>query len=168
MKKVAQFEKVSFEQFKKDMVETFVDACSIMLPSIYDEITTPKRSTKRSAGHDFRIPFKYVLRTDETVKIPTGIRCKMDEDQVMFIFPRSSLGIKKNMVITNTVGVIDSDYYNSDNEGHIFVCIKNCGNSNIVFEKNDAFCQAVFVNFGVADDEEITNERTGGIGSTGK
>ena len=170
MRKVAQFEKVSFEQFKKDIADTFCDEFTKheRFETVYNEISLPKRSTKYSAGHDIKIPFKYILRPNETVKIPTGIRCKMDDEYVMFVFPRSSLGIKKNMVITNTVGVIDSDYYDADNEGHIFICIKNCGNETIKFEQNDAITQAVFVPFGVADDDEITTERTGGIGSTGK
>lgn len=170
MNKVAQFKKVSLEQFEKDMYKTFGEyvLTKVYLQDLYNNITIPKRATKGSAGHDFRVPFDYCLKTGCSLKIPTGIRCKMDEEQVMFIFPRSSLGIKNNMIITNTVPVVDSDYYHAENEGHIFICVKNCGEKDIEFKKGDAFCQAVFLKFGVADDVEISAERTGGIGSTGK
>ncbi len=101
--------------------------------------------------------------------IPTGIRCKMMDNYVMIIFPRSSLGIKKNMRIANTIPVIDSDYYmNSENEGHIFICIKNCGEETLELSGGEAFTQAVFVEYGVADNGDIETERNGGIGSTGK
>ena len=169
MKKVAQFEKVSYEQFRNDMIDTFDNFYSEdEIKDIYNGIELPIRATKYSAGHDIKIPFKKSVQVGCTLKIPTGIRCKMREDNVMFIFPRSSLGIKKGMTITNTVPVIDADYYNAKNEGHIFICIKNNGNELLVLNQNDAFSQAVFVPFGVADDEAITTERTGGIGSTSK
>lgn len=169
MKKVAKFEKVSYEQFRNDMVDTFDDFYSEdEIKEIYDSIELPVRATKYSAGHDIKIPFKKSVQAGCVLKIPTGIRCKMREDNVMFIFPRSSLGIKKGMVITNTVPVIDADYYNAKNEGHIFICIKNNGGELLVLNQNDAITQAVFVPFGVADDGEITTERTGGIGSTSK
>lgn len=92
----------------------------------------------------------------------------MDRDYVMLIFPRSSLGIKKGMMIANTVPVVDADYAYADNEGHIFICIKNNGEDMLELEEGDKIVQAVFIPFGVADEEEITTERTGGIGSTGK
>lgn len=100
--------------------------------------------------------------------IPTGIRCEMSEEYVMLIFPRSSLGIKKGMTISNTVPVVDADYFFADNEGHIFISIKNNGNDVLELRSGEKIVQAVFVPFGVADEEEITTERTGGIGSTGK
>lgn len=169
MRKVAQFEKVSYEQFRNDMVDTFDNFYSEdEIEEIYNGIELPERATKYSAGHDIKIPFKKSVQAGCTLKIPTGIRCKMREDNVMLIFPRSSLGIKKGMTITNTVPVIDADYYNAKNEGHIFICIKNNGSELLVLNQNDAITQAVFVPFGVADDGEITTERTGGIGSTSK
>lgn len=169
MNKVAQFEKVSLEQFAMDVVDIFDTFYSVEeIQDMYDSIELPVRATKFSAGHDIKIPFAKALNPNETLKIPTGIRCKMDENYVMFIFPRSSLGIKKGMVITNTVPVIDGDYYNADNEGHIFICIKNTSEKTLILNKNDAITQAVFVPFGVADDDKITKERVGGIGSTGK
>ena len=167
MNKVAQFEKVNIEQFAMDVVDIFDTFYSVEeIQDMYDSIELPVRATKYSAGHDIKIPFAKALNPNETLKIPTGIRCKMDENYVMFIFPRSSLGIKKGMVIMNTVPVIDGDYYNADNEGHIFICIKNTSEKPLILNKNDAITQAVFVPFGVADDREVTTERVGGIGST--
>ena len=167
MNRVAQFEKVSLEQFKKDMLDTFNGVYTENeVEGIYETIKLPKRATKFSAGHDIKIPFTKSLAPNDTLKIPTGIRCKMNEDYVMLVFPRSSLGIKKGMVILNTVPVIDADYYNADNEGHIFICIKNTSDKLLVLNKNDAITQAVFVSFGVADDNKVTRERCGGIGST--
>ena len=99
--------------------------------------------------------------------IPTGIKCTINNDYVMLIFSRSSLGIKKNMHISNTVPVVDADYINADNEGHIFICIENHGTETIFLNSGDAFAQAVFVEYGIADGG-ITAERRGGIGSTGE
>lgn len=169
MNKVAQFEKVSLEQFARDIVDVFDTFYSMEeIEEIYNSIELPVRATKFSAGHDIKIPFAKSINPNDTLKIPTGIRCKMDENYVMLVFPRSSLGIKKGMVIMNTVPVIDADYYNADNEGHIFICIKNTSDKLFNLNKNDAITQAVFVPFGVADNGEVTTERVGGIGSTGK
>lgn len=166
--KIAKFKKVSFEQFKKDMIDTFDNLYTDEeIREIYDKIKLPQRATKFSAGHDISIPFSKSITPNDTLKIPTGIRCEMEEGYVMLVFPRSSLGIKKGMYITNTVPVIDADYYNAKNEGHIFICIKNGGDGLLSLNQNDAITQAVFVPYGVADEEEIITERTGGIGSTG-
>ena len=166
MKRVAKFEKITFDQFKKDWNNTFreIDDKSIM--DIYDNIKLPIRATEMSAGHDISTPIDVTLFKNDTVKIPTGIRCKMEDGYVMLVFPRSSLGIKKGMVISNTVPVIDGDYYNADNEGHIFICIKNTSEEIMKLKAGDNIVQAVFVPFGVADQEEVTARRTGGIGST--
>ena len=169
MNKVAQFEKVSLEQFARDMVDTFDTFYSAEeIEGFYNNIKLPVRATKFSAGHDIKIPFEKSLPPNDTLKIPTGIRCKMDEGHVMLVFPRSSLGIKKGIVIMNTIPVIDADYYNANNEGHIFICIKNTSDKLLSLSANEPITQAVFVKFGVADDEEVTTERTGGIGSTSK
>lgn len=120
-----------------------------------------------SAGHDISIPFDTSIKNGEIVKIPTGIRCKMDDGYVMFVFPRSSMGIKKGMVICNTIPVIDGDYFGADNEGHIFISVTNTYKKPIELNSGDNIVQAVFTKFGVADDEEITEKRFGGVGSTG-
>lgn len=168
MKKVAKFEKVSFEQFKKDWIDTFENTYTEEeMMEIYNNIKLPTRKTRYSAGHDICIPFDALIKSGDTLKIPTGIRCKIDKEYVMLIFPRSSLGIKKNMYITNTIPVIDSDYYEADNEGHIFLCVKNGGNSILKLNNNDAIVQAVFLQYGTADDNDVKCKRNGGIGSTG-
>lgn len=167
MKKVAKFEKVSFEQFKKDWKDTFgKDISEEEIKEIYDGIKLPRRATVGSAGHDISIPFTATIEPNSSLKIPTGIRCKMDEGYVMLIFPRSSLGIKKGLVILNTIPVIDSDYYNADNEGHIFICIKNASNNTMELSKGGNIVQAVFVPFGISDIECVNSKRVGGIGST--
>ena len=164
MNKVAEFKKVSFGQFleayKKDE-SLSVDDCK----EVYDTIQLPTRATYGSAGHDIYIPMTVSLEPLESVMIPTGIRCEMQEDYVMMIFPRSSMGIKHGMVIMNTIPVIDSDYYYSDNEGHIFIAIKNTSNKQVQIKQGDRFVQAVFVPFGVAD-YGVQVKRNGGIGST--
>lgn len=169
LRKVAQFEKVSWAQFQKDYIDTFGEGKTINMndvKDIYDNIKVPCRKTKFSAGHDISIPFDITLPPKERLMIPTGIRCQIETDYVMLIMPRSSLGIKKGLRISNTVPVIDSDYYNADNEGHIFISVINDGKDVIKFKMGDNIVQAMFVPYGVADEEEILEERVGGIGST--
>lgn len=168
MKRVAEFSKVSKSQFINDCTKTFGSDNIEDMYIKYESLTLPKRSTKYSAGHDICIPFDVKIHPEEKFMIPTGLRCKMDEGYVMLIFPRSSLGIKKDMSISNTVPVVDADYFYADNEGHIFINIKNNSNDVLELKAGEKIVQAVFVPFGVADDEKVTAERTGGIGSTGK
>lgn len=165
MRRVAKFEKVSLEQFKKDWIDTFGDTKDD-ITEIYNNIKLPTRSTSGSAGHDISVPFDAIIKQNETLKIPTGIRCNMDNEYVMLIFPRSSVGIKKGLFLLNTIPVIDSDYYGADNEGHVFICVKNTYKKDMVLNKGDNIVQAVFVKYGIADDEEINKKRVGGIGST--
>lgn len=169
MRKVAKFEKISWGQFQKDYVDTFGEGKTINMDDIrkiYDDIKLPCRKTRFSAGHDISIPFNITLPSKEKLMIPTGVRCKMDTDYVMIIAPRSSLGIKKGLRISNTIPVIDSDYYDADNEGHIFVSVINDGKEPIKFKAGDNIVQALFVPYGIADDNVVIAERTGGIGST--
>lgn len=169
MRKVAKFEKISWGQFQKDYVDTFGEGKTINMDDIrkiYDDIKLPCRKTRFSAGHDISIPFNITLPSKEKLMIPTGVRCKMDTDYVMIIAPRSSLGIKKGLRISNTIPVIDSDYYDADNEGHIFVSVINDGKEPIKFKVGDNIVQALFVPYGIADDNVVIAERTGGIGST--
>ena len=169
MRKVAKFEKVSWGQFQKDYVDTFGEGKTINMDDvrkIYDDIKLPCRKTRFSAGHDISIPFNITLPSKEKLMIPTGVRCKMDTDYVMIIAPRSSLGIKQGLRISNTIPVIDSDYYDADNEGHIFVSVINDGKEPIKFKAGDNIVQALFVPYGIAEDDVVTAERTGGIGST--
>ncbi len=157
MKKIAQFLKVSEKEFL--LSGTKED---------YADIILPKRATLGSAGYDFFSPKEYSLIPNETVKIPTGIRAKIDEGWVLKIYPRSSLGFKYRLTLDNTVGIIDSDYFYADNEGHIFIKMTNCGNKPLTIEKGKAFAQGIFLEYGITVDDDCSSLRTGGIGSTDK
>jgi len=175
MKKIAKFEKVSFDGWKNSFIK-FLSDINInnikedTLRKYYEEIQLPKRATKGSAGYDFFIPEAVILRPNKTIKIPTGIRVRMDEGWVLKIYPRSGLGFKYRIQLNNTVGIIDSDYYYSDNEGHIFIKITNDSNENKILElkKNEGFAQGIFVEFGITEDDNCENIRNGGFGSTTK
>ena len=134
----------------------------------YDDVVIPKRNTMYSAGYDFYIPYDLTIKSGEIVKIPTGIKVMLNSDEFLGIYIRSSLGFKYNLRMCNQVGIIDSDYYdNIDNEGHIFVKLKNEGDSDIVLKKNDRFVQGIIQKFYVVDNEDnLMNTRVGGIGST--
>ena len=128
----------------------------------------PKRATKGSAGYDFYLTKKTELKPGETTKIPTGIRAKMAEGWVLGIYPRSGLGFKYSLRLNNTVGIIDSDYYFSDNEGHIFIKITNESpdGKTLCLERGEAFAQGIFTEFGITEDDFCDAERNGGFGST--
>ena len=170
MEKVAKFEKVSFEQFVSS-IEGFLDNLTLdQIKEVYENIKLPKRATIASAGYDFFTYRNLVLRPGETIKVPTGIRCKIREDYVLVIAPRSSLGFKYRLQLDNTIGVIDSDYYNAKNEGHIFIKITNDSKSDKVMEvkKNEGFAQGIFLQYGITEDDDVSEVRIGGIGSTTK
>ncbi len=158
---VARFEKVSREQFSKDLK----DLLNIE-DDFYDDIVLPKRATTGSAGYDFTSPIDFILKPNEMIKIPSGIRCYIEEGYVLNIYPRSSLGFKYQMSLANTTGIIDADYYNALNEGHIIVALVNRGNKDIVIKKGDRFVQGIFLKFYTAVEEEVTNKRQGGFGSS--
>ena len=170
MKRIAKFEKVSIEQFREGWVDTFGAAEEIRIREIYDGIKLPRRATAGSAGYDFFAPATLKLAPGETVKVPTGIRVWMEPEWVLKCYPRSGLGFKFRLQLNNTVGIIDSDYYYSDNEGHIFIKIINDNNEGktVRIEKNTAFAQGIFVPFGITEDDHASEERNGGFGSTNK
>lgn len=138
------------------------------IKAIYEEIKLPKRATKGSAGYDFFTPIAIELKPGETIKIPTGVRAKMDENWVLKLYPRSGLGFKYRLQLNNSVGIIDSDYYYSDNEGHIFVKITNDTNEGrtVNIEKGDGFIQGIFLEYGITVDDDADGIRNGGFGST--
>lgn len=152
------FKKISFKQFKKDITED---------KNLYEEYILPKRATKFSAGYDFFSLFDFQIRPGEIKKIPTGIKVNMNIDEVLFIVVRSSQGFKYNIRLVNQVGVIDKDYYNNnDNEGHIWLKLHNQGDKDYNVKKGDAICQGIFTKFLTIDEDEVLEERVGGIGST--
>lgn len=135
---------------------------------VYDHIKMPQRATKFSAGYDFYSPLDFSLQPGDTVKIPTGIRCGMNTDWVLMIYPRSGLGFKYQISLANTVGIVDADYYFSDNEGHIFIKLVNRGDKEVHIKSGEAFSQGVFMQYGVTEDDKVEVERNGGFGSTDK
>lgn len=155
-----KFEKISYEQYEKDLL----DKCE------YSDITLPCRSTKNSSGYDFKSPIEFELQPNEIIKVPTGIKAAMNDDEFLAIFVRSSMGFKYNIRLCNQVGIIDSDYYNNEgNEGHIYIALQNEGDK--VFKANigDNIAQGIFLKYNIVDDEEeISSTRSGGIGSTNK
>lgn len=152
MERIAKFEKVSKNEETKDF---------------YDYIMLPKRATSGSAGYDFYLPFDLTIKPNESVKVYTGIRAKINPDYVLMIFPRSGLGTKYHLMLDNTVGVIDSDYYNALNEGHIIVALTNHSDKVLELKRGDRFAQGVFLKFGITVDDDTKSERLGGHGSTG-
>jgi dUTP pyrophosphatase len=167
MKRIAKFEKVSFEQFQSGFDNLFsVEE----LREIYEELPLPKRATKGSAGYDFFAPFDITLAPGQTIKIPTGIRAKMEDNWVLKLYPRSGLGFKFRLQLNNTVGIIDSDYYYSSNEGHIFAKITNDSNEGktVSIKKFTGFIQGIFLEYGITYDDEVEEIRDGGFGSTTK
>mgnify|MGYP003571293919 CR=1 FL=1 len=188
MQKIAQFEKVSYEQFRKDFFDTltewylmYVDVIPFTMKpdeekvekhvrEIYDNIKLPKRATTGSAGFDFFAPFKIHIEPGKTIKMPTGIRVKIDDGWVLQCYPRSGLGFKHRMQLDNTVGIIDSDYYYSDNEGHIMAKFTNDGRENktIEVEQGNGYMQGIFVSYGITKDDDANGVRNGGFGSTTK
>lgn len=157
MKRIAKFEKVSLDEYLKSGEK-----------ENYDQIALPKRATSGSAGYDFFAPYSFSLMPNQTEKVATGIRVKIDEGWVLKIYPRSSLGFKYRLRLDNTVGIIDSDYFFADNQGHIFIKITNCGDKELFVEKGKAFAQGVFVEYGITIDDECDEKRVGGLGSTDK
>lgn len=155
------FEKISFEQFKKDVSDD---------RELYDSYNVPNRSTKESAGYDFESIFDFTLKPGEIKKFPLGIKADMNSGEALFIFVRSSQGFKWNVRLCNQVGIIDKDYYgNPENEGHMWIRLENHGDKDYVVKKGDKICQGIFMPFFTVDnEEEIKNIRTNGIGSTNR
>ena len=168
MQRVAQFEKVSLAQFKADWEDSFSGNYNV--EQIYNNIKMPKRATTGSAGYDFCSPLDFELKPGETIKIPTGIRVRINDGWVLKLYPRSGLGFKFRLQMNNTVGIIDSDYYNSSNEGHIFCNITNDSNEGktVSLKQGDGFCQGIFVEYGITFDDDADGIRNGGFGSTSK
>lgn len=168
MKRIAKFYKVSEEQFEKDWKDTFGEERASEWKQVYDDIRLPRRATAGSAGYDFFSTTDMELDPGETIKIPTGIRARMDEGWVLKLYPRSGLGFKYRLQLNNTVGIIDSDYFNAANEGHIFIKITNDSNEgrHLSMKAGDAFAQGLFIEYGITEDDECQTERTGGLGST--
>lgn len=181
MDRVGKFEKVSFEVFANAM-QTYTEGlgplfmnrlrdelnASLFLKSIYEEIQLPTRATSGSAGYDFYVPFGFSVAPGETVKFPTGIRVAIADGWFLCCAPRSGLGSKYRLQIDNTIGIIDSDYYYSDNEGQMYVSMTNCSTQRevVYVNKGKAYMQGVFMPYGITYDDNAVSIRNGGLGST--
>lgn len=154
-----KFEKISFEQWQKDINDD---------RKLYDSFELPMRQTKYSAGYDFRSPIAFILKPGEVKKVPTGVKIQMNEDELLMILVQSSMGFQYNVRLTNQVGLFESDYYNNEtNEGHAWISLQNHGDQDFVVHVGDRIGQGVFQKFLTVEDEsEIKNTRTGGLGST--
>lgn len=158
MKRIAKFEKVSKEIFIN----------SGYTEEEYASYSLPKRATSGSAGYDFYAIKDFSVNPNETVTVPTGVRARIEDGWVLKIYPRSSLGFKYRFTLNNTVGIIDGDYYYSDNEGHIFVRATNMSDKPLFIKKGQGFCQGIFSEYGITEDDDATDARNGGFGSTDK
>lgn len=163
-----KFEKVSYEQFKKDLLKAGMNFNEEKIRGIYNSIVLPTRGTKNSAGYDFRLPYDLEVKANESTSfLPTGIKCEIDDDKVLVLAPRSSLGTKYGFQLSNTLGIIDADYYNNpDNEGDIAVKFKV--EVDMSFKANDRIVQGIIMKYYKIDDDNADKERSGGFGSTGK
>ena len=167
MARIAKFEKVSLVQFAEGWRDVF--GTDTGCGEAYENIPLPRRATKGSAGYDFFLPFDLELAPGETAKVPTGIRAGINDGWVLMIFPRSGLGFRYRLQLSNTVGIIDSDYYFSSNEGHIFIKLTNDSNEGrtLTLRAGDGFAQGIFLPFGITEDDSADGVRDGGFGSTG-
>ena len=174
MNRVGKFEKVSFEEFlfaMRNWAEEYnKDAIVSDIRESYDRIKLPTRATGGSAGNDFASTLSFTLAPHQTIKIPTGIRVKIDDGWFLACYPRSGLGFKYRLQLDNTVGIIDGDYYYSDNEGHIFFKMTNDNydNKSITVNEGDKIAQGIFGIYGITYDDDVESKRNGGFGSTGK
>ena len=158
---VARFMHVSPQRFRADWQDAFG---GIAVPEMPD---LPRRATAGSAGYDFFSPLSFSLAPGSCVRIPTGVRARIDDGWVLMLFPRSGLGFKYRLQLNNTVGVVDADYFGARNEGHIFIKLTNAGDRTVSVGAGEAFAQGIFLPFGLTDDDDARGERTGGFGSTG-
>jgi dUTP pyrophosphatase len=168
MRRIAKFHKVSWQQFLKDWKDTFDEQNEESIREIYEAVKLPGRATQGSAGYDFFAPVDIVLEPGESIKVPTGIRAEMENGWVLKIYPRSGLGFKFRLQLNNTVGIIDSDYFYSDNEGHIFQKIMNDTNEGktVRIKSGEGFSQGIFLEYGITVDDDAVEKRNGGLGST--
>ena len=140
------FEKISFDQFKKDVEDNL---------ELYNEFILPNRDTFHAAGYDFHAIKEFVLKPGDIKKIPTGVKVRMCNDEVLFLCVRSSQGFTYNIRLCNQIGIIDSDYYNNEvNEGHIWIALQNEGDKDYVVKKGDGIAQGIFSQFLLTDDDE--------------
>ena len=128
----------------------------------------PVRATAGSAGYDFFSPLSFRLLPGDSMTIPTGVRCAMDPNYILMIAPKSGKGSRYRVMLRNTLAFIDSDYYFSDNEGHIVLKLINDNYDGIPMDirAGDSLMQGILLPYGVTIDDASTGVRNGGFGST--
>lgn len=168
MLRIAKFEKVSPQRFISDWIATFPQQTIEQAVMAYEHIQPPRRATSGSAGYDFFAPVGFELPAGGSIKMPTGVRALIEDGWVLTLYPRSGLGFKFRFQLDNTVGVIDSDYAHSDNEGHIFLRMTNDSREGKALRvpAGTAFAQGVFLPYGITVDDDVHTVRNGGLGST--
>ena len=168
MKRMAQFALVSKTQFLSDWENAFGTVSGAQ--EAYETLKLPVRATKGSAGYDFFSPRTFSLAPGESILLPTGIRVQMEEGWFLACYPRSGLGFRYRLQLDNTVGIIDADYFDSKNEGHIMARLTNDSREGktVTVSQGTGFMQGIFTPFGITWDDAATKERTGGFGSTTK
>lgn len=153
-----KYEIISKEQFIKDNIRE----------DLYESVSLPVRGTKSSAGYDIKAVGDYNLNPGCILKIPTGLKVAMESDEVLLLFSRSSVASKHDVVLANSVAVIDADYYNNqNNEGHLWIALKNNSKEVFSIHNGDRICQGMFIKYGITDDDSAIHNRSGGFGSTG-
>jgi len=160
--RIAQFMPVSEARFRQDWTEAFGETPVPEIPRM------PRRATEGSAGYDFFSPLDFHLEPGEGIRVPTGVRARIEAGWVLMLFPRSGLGFKYRLQLNNTVGIVDADYFKALNEGHIFIKLTNAGNKPLSVKAGEAFAQGVFLPYGLTMDDDASGERVGGFGSTGR
>ena len=169
---MSRFKKVSSEQFTKDMINLGYnsDKNSQELAQIYEEVKLPTRSTQGAAGYDFYSPIGVTLEPENAVILPSGVSWIGDKNTFLSIVPRSGLGFKYQLGLSNTIGIVDADFCLSDNEGHIMIKLVNRSieGKTLTIEKGDRIAQGIIMPFLTVEDDNATGIRNGGFGSTGK
>ncbi|MBQ5311146.1 MAG: deoxyuridine 5'-triphosphate nucleotidohydrolase [Oscillospiraceae bacterium] len=156
----ARFELVSEDIFKEKLAELGITS--------HEPVKLPQRATAGSAVYDFFIPFDAEVPPGGSITVPTGVRAHINEGWFLMIAPRSGLGTRFRFGLDNTVGIIDSDYYDSPNEGHIIIKLTNgSADKTISLTAGTAFAQGMFIPYGITEDDCTDTRRNGGFGSTG-
>lgn len=171
MERIAEFYKISYEQFEKDYkkLNPNCDKSDKEIKQIYDGIKLPKRATVGSAGYDFFLPYDIELKAGEEIGVATGIRVKCDPEYAMLFMNKSGLGSKNRFQLNTCISLIDSDYYYSDNEGHIMAFLihdSRVSDAVLSLPAGKSFLQGVFFKFGITQSDECDGKRNGGFGST--
>lgn len=163
-----KFEKISKEQALKDLRNLceLENDDDVFFLEVYEEIHTPQRATKGSGGYDFYAPYSFSLKPNQTIKIPTLMRVKLNKGCFLMVVPRSGLGFKYKLTLDNTVGIIDQDYYYSDNEGHIWIKMTNNSDKLLSIKQGEAVAQGIILPFLTTEDDKSKGVRNGGFGST--